>query len=64
MARQIRYCLIRLSVSSHVLDHSRLAAFHVGDAVLVVFGARIDIHSFIDGRCKISMGSLLSQVRA
>ena len=47
-----------------MLNDSRLVTFQVRDAVTIGFGASVDIHSSIDGRRKIGLGSLFSQVGA
>ncbi len=48
----------------HVLNNPGLAAFNVGNAVLVGFRAGVHIDSFIDGGGEIGLGSLAGQVRA
>ena len=47
-----------------MLNDSRLVTFQVRDAVIIGFGVRVDIRSSIDGRRKIGLGSLFSQVWA
>ncbi len=47
-----------------MLDHAGLAAFQLGYAVVVAFGAGIDIHRFIDGRLKVGLGGLPGQIGA
>ena len=53
-----------LGVGRHVLDNSRLSAFHPGDCVLVIAGAGIDIHGLFNGRSKVSLGGLPGQIGA
>ena len=48
----------------HVLNHAGFAAFDAGDAVVVAFGAGVDIHSLVDRSRQIGLGSLASEVGA
>lgn len=51
-------------VSRHMLDHARLATLYIRNGVSVIFGARINVHSFIYCRCQICLGCLLGEVGA
>lgn len=48
----------------HVLDYARLSALDLGDAVFVVAGTGVDVHSLVDGRFKVGGGRLFGQVGA
>lgn len=55
---------VGLGVGGHMLDDAGLAAFDVGNAVLIVFRAGIDSHGFIYGSGKIGLGGLARQIGA
>jgi hypothetical protein len=48
----------------HVLNNTWLAAFNFGNAVIILLGAGVDIHGFIDSGRQVCLGSLPGQVGA
>ena len=51
-------------VRCHVLNNTWLAAFNFGNAVIILLGAGVDIHGFIDSGRQVCLGSLPGQVGA
>lgn len=51
-------------VGRHVLNNTWFTAFDLGNAVIILLGAGIDIHGLIDGGRQICLGSLPGQVGA
>ena len=51
-------------VRGHVLNNTWFTAFDLGNAVIILLGAGIDIHGLIDGGRQIRLGSLSGQVGA
>lgn len=55
---------VGLGVGRHMLNDAGLAAFDMGNAVLIVFRAGVDTHSFIYGSGQIGLGGLTRQIGA
>ena len=51
-------------MGGHVLNDTWFAAFDLGNAVIILLGAGIDIHGLIDSGRQIRLGSLPGQVGA
>ena len=54
----------RSGVRPHMLNHAGLAAFELGNAVVVISGAGIHVHRLVDSGFEVGLGGLPGQIGA